>query len=223
MARKKEIGLSLEIPEVAPGDRRFLPLLNEKFRQIASLFDELKGNRGAVTLKADLDMGGNRIVNVGRAKDSKDAVSLEVGNRRYIDAPVATSVNVTAVGGGTTSDPDRKATFGIGIKSPVIVETDITNHYHVRKPGIPFIFTLSAKTAPLTQALILDIKRSANGISWDDVFLVRPSLPIGTLTQYVITTGFKSGVSFAIGELLRIDCVQADGVCQDVEAVLEWQ
>jgi hypothetical protein len=30
-------------------------------------------------------------------------------------------------------------------------------------------------------------------------------------------------VSFAIGELLRIDCVQADGVCQDVEAVLEWQ
>jgi hypothetical protein len=164
--------VTLELPEVAPTDRRFLPLLNEKLRKIASLFDELKGNRGPVRITADLDLGGNRIVNLGRAKDKQDAVSLEVGNRRFIDAPVASSINVTATGGGGTSDPDRKATFGIGIKTPVIVENDITNHYHVRKAGIPFIFTISAKTAPLTQTLILDIKRSA----------------LVTVRQYVITS-----------------------------------
>jgi hypothetical protein len=226
MPRKTQAGFSLELPDnIDVNDpRTFLQHLNSRYRKIMEKVDSLTGARGPVTLSGDLDLAGHRIVNLGAAKDSKDAVSLSTGNRRYLINPLSVEQNVTATG---SSALVTKATFGIGIETPVLVRADITNHYLVRVGGRPFRYSVNTKTAPTITALILDIlKSSDNGGSWSSIFLAgnpnKINVPLGSTAHLSFTTGFAA-VVFVAGDMLRIDCLQSGGAAQDCETVLEWR
>jgi hypothetical protein len=217
-----EIAGSLELPpNVDVGSREFLRLLNARFSEISRLLDKTAGGRGVVALSADLNLNGNRIINVGAARDSGDAVSLSVGNRRYLINPVAPST--TSVAAAAASAREKKMTFGIGIETPLVVGTSLTNWGEPNSSGTPFRISIACKTPPATQNLILDIyKSSNNGSSWTSLFSSKPTYPIGTPGRLNITSGFVSLQITELVDLLRIDCLQTDGVCQDCEVVLEW-
>ena len=235
MARRNKIGVDVELPgTLRTDDPLFVSLLNERLRRLMGKVDELSGAKGTpnpktgraeVALQAPLNMGGFPITNVGTAKDSHDVVSLQQGNRRWLVNPKVGLTTNIAVGGGTSSDPDLKATFGVGVELAIAVANDITNHYLVRKAGRPFQVSVAPKTAPVSSALILDIKRSDRfGVTWTTIFgATKIVVPIGSIEHLTFTGIFASAMTFAIKDMLRIDCLQADGTVQDVEVVLEWQ
>lgn len=227
MARNNQIGIDVELPgTIKPDDPNFIALLNERLRRIATKVDQQTGTKGEVKLSGPLNMQGHPITNLGPATGSKDAVSLQQGNRRWLVNPkVGIQTNI-AVGGGA-ANPDLKATFGVGIEAPIEVANDITNHYLVRKAGRPFQVSVAAKVAPVDSDLILDIKHSNSaGLIWTSIFLAGDAnkiiVPIGSIEHLTYTGIFAASMTFAIRDMLRMDCLQADGTVQDIEVVLEW-
>ena len=224
MARNIEPETSLELPATIDAtSRQFISLLNDRLREISRKLDERSGARGTVKLAADLDMAGHKIVNLGRAVDSGDGVSLQVGNRRWLVNPGSSNQNVAVSGSGR----EKKMTFGIGIETPLVVRTDYTNHGEPNSSGRPFRVSIDLKTPPVTQDVILDIlKRSKTGAvwgAWSSLFTVQPRYPVGTVERLNISTGFANTQITTLTDVLRIDCIQTDGVAQDCEVVLEWE
>lgn len=225
MPRKVQAGSSLELPSTAKvSDAQFLAMLNERLRTIERKLDELAGDRGTVKLGADLDLDGHKIINLGRAVDSNDAVSLQVGNRRWLVNPSQTTVDNVAVAGGSR---EKKMTFGIGIETPLVVRQDYTNHGEPISSGRPFRISIDIKIPPTGQDVILDIlrRRKTAGLwgGWTSLFTVQPRYPVGTEERLDITTGFANVDIKTLTDVLRIDCIQTDGVAQDCEVVLEWE
>ncbi len=140
--------------------------------------------------------------------------------RIRVDGETQIVTAIAAAAGSIT----QKATFGIGIETPVLVAIDITNHYLVRAAGSPFRWSCNAKLAPAGVALELDIlKTSNNGAVWTSLFGVSTKIvvPIASVDHVSSTVGF-AGITLAVGDMLRIDCLAAGGA-QDVETVLEWR
>ncbi len=94
MPRNNAIGIDVELPgTLSVNDPLFVSLLNERLRRLAGRVDEQSGSKGAIKFSAAIDMQGHPITNLGTAKDGKDAVSLQQGNRRWLINP---SVGVQA-------------------------------------------------------------------------------------------------------------------------------
>ncbi len=121
--------------------------------------------------------------------------------------------------------PVEKATFGFGLKTPVVVETDITNHYLVKAGGLAFRASVACKTGPTGTPLKINIEiTSDEGLTWEPIFTPTNYIvvPIGS-TDHLSFTGIFTDRLALVGDMLRISCIQAGGAAQDVEVVLEWR
>lgn len=83
----RQIRLTLDdnIPDnidgLIPWLKRHIEELNHQHSQIAEQLSAQAGHAGTVGLKADLDLGGFRVINAGKAKGKKDLLNLETAQQ----------------------------------------------------------------------------------------------------------------------------------------------
>ena len=140
--------------------------------------------------------------------------------------PIKT-VLIPQASGGTATAAGDKATFGL--VADLVEANDLTNHYICRKGGSFLDCVANPKTPPTGSSAILDIEKSTDdGGTWVSVFPDgnenKIQLPAdGTAT--VLVRAFAPANSIAVGDLLRINCLQPGsedpGNC--IEVVLRWQ
>lgn len=109
-----------------------------------------------------------------------------------------------------TADGPRVSTFVLGIGTPLVVGTDVTNWLTMSKAGTFTRVDIVAKTAPTGADMIIDIKKSSNGgASFTSLWNITPA------NRPTILDGVKTGAqtvfdtaAFAAGDILRCDVIQ---------------
>src|SRR5208337_1258479 len=92
-----------------------LPLINQQFSNIIQQINNLLGVNGTIRLNNHVDLGGNRIQNVGDAVSPTDAVSQLFGNSKY--GPAALAPSFEALGKNVMqtyrrlSDPNQREKY----------------------------------------------------------------------------------------------------------------
>jgi len=144
-------------------------------------------------------------------------VTVDGGDNESI-APLC-PIRETYIYGDSGEAGLAKAIFGIDGETEI--GTDLGPRHLVRTNGVPHWVSVNASS--VTVNLIQDIQYSADGVAWESIFddgnENKVNLPAGT-TEQLTFTGFKAGVEFAKGGLLRRDVIA--GKAEDVELVLEY-
>lgn len=94
----------------------------------------------------------------------------------------------------------------------VTAGTDVAAHWPtVHKPGRIGVVSLHCKTSP-TSDLILDIKVTADGVTWDSIFESGSvTYPAGRTTPLFISNISAEGSAIYTGQWLRVDVTQGGG------------
>ena len=95
---------------------------------------------------------------------------------------------------------------------------------NVQFPGAPATASISCVTGPAMADAIFDVKFSHdNGSTWNSIFLSgSPFRFTSGSTGIVEFAGIFAAVTFAVGDLLRVDTIQSGGA-QGITGVIKWQ
>jgi hypothetical protein len=124
----------------------------------------------------------------------------------------------------STTPPAMPAQNGImtfGLDVDTVATNPIGKYGNIHFAGVPFVASLSCVTPPTTATAIFDVKFSHdNGVTWTSIF------PTNAYQYTVGTTGFKlftsfAAVTFAVGDLFRVDVLQSGGAA-GIEGVVRW-
>src|SRR5208337_4435766 len=163
-----------------------LPLINQQFSNIIQQINNLLGVNGTIRLNNHVDLGGNRIQNVGDAVLPTDAVSQLFGNSKY--GPAALAPSFEALGKNVMqtyrrlSDPNQREkyssflnqvlntaptsnTSAITFGSPGggTVSATVTAGFHQRVDGSQVPYAARTDTLSLPTAIgITSLTRSGN-------------------------------------------------------------
>jgi hypothetical protein len=114
-------------------------------------------------------------------------------------------------------------TFGLGDDT---VGTNTPEHYgNVQWPGAPVAASLSCVTLPTSGAAVFDVLASHDGgVTWNTIFLSGHPFrfPSGSAVDIVEFEGIFGQISFAVGDLLRVDTIQSGGA-KGITGVVRWQ
>ncbi len=121
-----------------------------------------------------------------------------------------------------------KATFGVAIINDVVVGTDVTPHYIVRRPGSPISVKTTLKIPPLGSSLILDIiLHKQDGSYTGSIFQSgnpnKINVPASS-TDIETTATFLPDIHFDEDDVLTVDVIQV-GSSQPgrvISVVLKW-
>lgn len=135
--------MNLELPSGITDLGRLVEVLNDRLRRVAEAFS------APFRAKADIDMAGNRVINLGDARRPTDALSLGMADRRYLTATGAAQF----ISNSQTSISQNTTIQGGGAGGSLVV-LSVPGTLSIRSSAAPLLQLPSARNVSLVRALL---------------------------------------------------------------------